>query len=418
MRLSDMLGTTNTDPKHLREFVNTWFDPDDIVGLTGFASVGKQRTYSMAITAKELSEFSVDDIMNMCYFKETDNRMSMYIGVNPLKENHTVKLSSKSKNTDIERVIGLFVDFDVKEGSFKSKEDIYSFLATQELQPTLVVDNGVNGGVHAYWKVTKKDQDINTIDNGVRKGWVSHLSRQLNDVKIDRLTDLARISRMPSGIYWPKDDSRHDVVEVVQCNPENVYSAPELNLVIGDALEEYQNEISKKRKSSELFLTMNIESVSNQGGQSTYPDYFRDSDRRDSDESINERTRIIEDRLKERGIDIPPRNVFMKMALLQEKYNEMDWRDILEPHGWTYLRTQDDESREFARPGRDERSAVTDYVSPEGEVSNVMSLHSMAEETKLSDLKEAGIPLTKFRVALRLNFNDDEISMLAHHLGM
>jgi hypothetical protein len=45
-----------------------------------------------------------------------------------------------------------------------------------------------------------------------------------------------------------------------------------------------------------------------------------------------------------------------------------------------------------------------------------MSLLSSSEETGLADLKEAGVVLTKYRVALRLWFNDDETKMIEYTL--
>jgi hypothetical protein len=48
------------------------------------------------------------------------------------------------------------------------------------------------------------------------------------------------------------------------------------------------------------------------------------------------------------------------------------------------------------------------------EDSPVMSLLSMSEETGLADLKDAGINLTKYRVMLRLQYQDDEKKMVEH----
>ena len=46
-------------------------------------------------------------------------------------------------------------------------------------------------------------------------------------------------------------------------------------------------------------------------------------------------------------------------------------------------------------------------VDWEGSEGNVMSLMSTSRETGLLDLLEAQIPLTKWRVLVRLSFNDD-----------
>ena len=45
----------------------------------------------------------------------------------------------------------LFVDMDLKEGIYKSKEDFISLLHSLFLQPSIVVDSG--HGIHAYWRI-------------------------------------------------------------------------------------------------------------------------------------------------------------------------------------------------------------------------------------------------------------------------
>lgn len=420
MRLSDHLGTITTDVSHLHKFVKAWFDPNDRVVLVGIPLDGSRKVLSMQTTAKDLSEITAEELTQMSFIKETGVRMSMYVGINPVKEENKITLRSRGTKDDIQRIIGLFVDLDVKRGAFASKSDIHKFLDTLPLKPTIVIDNGENGGIHAYWKVVREDQSLVIIDNDVRKGWWAYLQKRLGDeVKIDKLTDSTRISRLPSGIYWPKDGtSKSDIVRVHTLNPENVYTSDQLQDVIGDSIREYQLEMAAKRKSSEWFSMVDVRAVENQGGDVSYPDYFAPAYRRNSEQMIKERTKALSDRLESYGIDLTVEQVFLKMSVIENLYNDRsDWDEILKPHGWTYLKTQDDGSRVFARPGRDERSAVVDYVSPDGEKSHVMSLLSSSPETNLSDLKEAGVPLTKYRVALRLNFDDDEIKMLAAHMG-
>ena len=87
--------------------------------------------------------------------------------------------------------------------------------------------------------------------------------------------------------------------------------------------------------------------------------------------------------------------------------DHLSWSDILTPHGWKFRRQQGDGSKEWARPGQNARSAVTDYQG-----SPVMSLLSMSPATRMSDLLDAGIPLTKYRVLLRLEYDDDEEKLI------
>ena len=49
----------------------------------------------------------------------------------------------------------VFVDFDLKSGTFSTKEDFISALSTFSLEPSRIVDSG--GGIHAYWRVSDLD---------------------------------------------------------------------------------------------------------------------------------------------------------------------------------------------------------------------------------------------------------------------
>lgn len=86
-----------------------------------------------------------------------------------------------------------------------------------------------------------------------------------------------------------------------------------------------------------------------------------------------------------------------------------DWADILIPAGWVQKGVDGEGRRVWSRPGktRPERSATTDFMD-----GDCMSLLTSSEETGLADLKEADVPLTKARVALRLLANDDRATML------
>jgi len=56
------------------------------------------------------------------------------------------------KGRDIDVFNFCFVDMDLKDGAYESKEAFLEELKTFELKPTLVVDSG--NGVHAYWRIS------------------------------------------------------------------------------------------------------------------------------------------------------------------------------------------------------------------------------------------------------------------------
>lgn len=49
----------------------------------------------------------------------------------------------------------VFVDFDLKDGVYESKDAFLAVLGDSDIPPTMVVDSG--NGIHAYWKVTDLD---------------------------------------------------------------------------------------------------------------------------------------------------------------------------------------------------------------------------------------------------------------------
>src|SRR5579859_1315565 len=64
-------------------------------------------------------------------------------------------LTKPINGSDIDTFRYLYVDMDLKEGKYKSKEEFISILNESQLLPTLIIDSG--NGIHAYWSV--KDLD-------------------------------------------------------------------------------------------------------------------------------------------------------------------------------------------------------------------------------------------------------------------
>jgi KaiC/GvpD/RAD55 family RecA-like ATPase len=59
------------------------------------------------------------------------------------------------KGKDIDTFEWVFVDMDLKDGVYTSKEEFVSRLTQESLMPTKIVDSG--GGIHAYWRITDLD---------------------------------------------------------------------------------------------------------------------------------------------------------------------------------------------------------------------------------------------------------------------
>lgn len=375
MKFSDYIGDISIDVSHLQAFVQAWYKPDDIVVLVAISvDSPRRKVLSQAVSAREILDLSEEDIHDLCITDKSE-RFNTYISVFPVKDENSVTMKSRGTKEDVEGAHGVYADLDVKEGGFTSKEEILEFLQSLALYPTVVVDNGKSGGVHAYWRLDWGQVDTEEI----LEMWFSYL-QSMTERKIDKLIDVTRILRMPSGIYWPKKDS-NDVVDTVKVviNSGNTYSAEKIKEVSMAAFEERKKRIGRtidNVKTSQWAVKDLARDIYSQLGKDTW-------------------------------------TARMALANIERTVNNSyEWSEILDPFGWTYLRRLRDGSHEWARPGRNERSAVTDYDYGTGEVSPVMSLLSMSEETGLSDLKEAEIPLSKYRVLLRLHYQDDEKAML------
>lgn len=388
MKFSEHVGSTTIDPTHLRKFIQTWYKPEDTITLIGITNSGPRKTLSFTVKAKDLYEYSDKDIENLTVIETTNQRMDMYITINPTKDDNTVTLYSRGDSSNIREIYGCFVDFDVvkegkKSGVFTSKEQIYSFLDSIPVPPTIIVDNGINGGVHAYWKIDNESGV--TIPNEILLKWWSYIS-SISPVSIDRLIDITRMSRMPSGIYWPKgDDTKFDTVKVVK-NDGPTYSYEFLDKVTQPAYDAYTTRVTELRM------------------QKTYVDT----------ELWNERLlkKIREDNPSSNR-QFTERQVKIIMTLIDNYVNNnLSWFDILEPHGWTCLKEKSEGGSVWARPGQSARSAEVDFHKPDGSISHVMSLLSSSPETRLADLKEADVVLSKKQVLLRLKYDDDVEAMV------
>lgn len=365
MKLSDLTGQVQISAYHARTFISTWFAPEDKFVIVGRKTekTGKHDTLSQSMLAKDFAGMD-DETLESMIFDEDGSKWNLYFGVCPIKED--VDYNKRGTEDNIEYVTGVWADIDIKEKGFSSQKEIIDFLFGLALQPTIVVGSG-SGGVHAYWKLAPGELgDKELVDR-----WWSYLDESAGTRSIDKLIDLTRILRMPGSVYFPKTGTTSKVGKVeILYKIEKTYTIEELYEISTEAFTVKHNR-RKAVISKDANARLDMDGFARSALEGRGGNYWK---------------------------------LLRAVSELEDYVNQqMSWAEILEPYGWTWQRTLRDNSNEWARPGRDERSAVVDF-----EDSPVMSLLSMAEETGLSDLKDAGVPLTKFRVLRRLRFADDE----------
>lgn len=388
MNFDDYVGSITTDLSHLRTFLNAWFRPDDLVTLVGIPTSGIRIVMSQVVSVKRLLAITTDEEFAGLTMID-DRKVNLYIATNPTKEvNGVVIDKSRGTKADVRDIYGCFVDLDVikegkKSGVFESKQEIFNFLGSFPLKPTMVIDNGSGGGIHAYWRLN--DEDVPRATEGLLAAWWSFVSEQ-SPVQVDRLIDITRILRLPSGVYWPSNDTeKFDSVKVVYADGPT-YSLDELMNISAAPYKKYVEKLAElKTQKTRVNVEKWNKRLSSKIAQNS-PNISRE---------LSERQYNILNQLIQSHID-----------------DELSWQDILGPYGWTCLKVSDDGEETWARPGKNERSAVVNYVNGRGEVSGAMSLLSSSAETGISDLKEAGIPITKMQVLLRYKYDDDINEMI------
>lgn len=374
MKFSDIAGEVDVSSNDAKLFIQTWFKGEDKICISGLRSerTGSMDAVSQSMTAWEFVTSSDDSSLSDLVFDDDGSKWNIYVSVCPIKEE--VSLKQRGTKSNVAYVPGVWADLDVKPGSFSSQEEILEWLQTLALEPTITVSSG-SSGVHVYWRL-KWDQKGS---EDLADSWWAYLNEQAGDRSIDHLVDVTRILRLPGTIRFPKKDEDSQKLGPVRIlklhtDQEHRYTTDEIWAISAAAM---------NRKNEQ---------------------------RRKTIREIAER-RLRSDEAARALLDVNTKWGYLQAHAYVEDYvNEnWDWANILEPYGWKYRRTLSDGSKEWARPGQNDRSAVVDY-----EGSPVMSLLSMSEATGLVDLKEAGVPLTKYTVALRLMFNDEEEEMIRY----
>lgn len=381
MRLEELAGSLDVHPSQAVSLIQAWFNPDDIIVLSGkrvIRMVGGNNVISQCMTAVEVVHSLNKDVLHSLCVDPVP--MDLYVNVGSPRD-CLATYSKRVTEADLDRVIGVIGDFDVKDGSFGSTQEIFDYLDSLALAPTIVVESG-SGGVHAWWKFDTRGIGAVTpiFGKDLAARWWSYLHAQalLRGAQVDKLVDTARMLRLPGTIHWPRE-GRGGVAPVRLVKHDGPSHTPVAMLeASADAWAGRMVKVARTRENDK-----NIRISTEQYTQMAAGGKW---------------------------------SQLMAIAGVEEFFNEkVSWENVLTPAGWTYTRTDGAGRDEWARPGREgEKSACVNWEqSPD-----VMSLLSTAHDTNLLDLLDAEIPLTKWRVSLRLNFNDDYQAMVRWTLAL
>lgn len=376
--LSDLLGNTEVDHEAAAQHLEFMFDPGDLVHVTGIR-VDKNRLHGKQAGVITMGD-PRDDIcarirsgdLTSLASPEVDNPWNIYYSINPALE----IVDGERRRPNRHHASGvrqMFGDIDIKDGAFESEAEIREYIDNLPIQPNCISWTG-SGGAHVSWLVDARDYDAFFADTKAAKKWWAWLTENADGRAIDHLVDpLSRVLRLPGTTRWPKSGKELPVQVRAEYRDVPLLTKAEFDKAVREPYR-IVSERTEKRKRKDRAL---------------------------HDQSFT-------------ALGIPMTwGARIAMAARDELVEEhFTWDDVLVPHGWTFYKYGGDGSREWTRPGdaSSRKSATTDWPdSPE-----IMKLFSEDEHTGLADLSEAEIPLTKFRVWLRLHHNDDMQSAINH----
>lgn len=362
------------DPAAALAFLDAWHGGTPGEGFTSIVLIDADRPRHIESIAQPFHDVrevaATNDLDDLIHLR--DARWNVYHGVGALKAKPD---RGRGKRDDVGHLPGIWSDLDCKDGSFTSEAEIFDFLASLPVQPTITVATGT-GGVHAYWRWSSP-VPVEATETLCTRWWVL-LQRLAGDRLIDKVSDATRILRLPGTVRWPKAiDERTSLVRLVSVDGPAT-SATEIEALTEDAWQDHTAELVRDRAGLEHQQWRAADVVSNLTGWG----------------------RLV------------------ALSTLESWFNEsFSWDQVLIPHGWTLVGHDDDGRRHWSRPGAEGRkAATTDWpASP-----HVMSLFSTAAETRLAGLRQLVPALTKYRVHCQLAWDGDEtafVQALVKELG-
>ena len=359
--MSKVFDTLSSNPTEAHTFLSWWFsgsgiDLDSVVSMVRIHPTApkiQSFNFTLGQTLGAIDSSGLDSLI----YDHQGTHHDLYFAVSTLKKVPEGK-NKRGSLSNVNKVPGLWVDLDVKDGAFRDRDHVREFLNSLEVIPSAVVFTG-SGGAHAYWKFDTP-QSCDVVRQDALSWWAYQSS--LSPVVIDKLCDPTRILRLPGSIRWPKKSSE-EPAGVTTVYTGHTYSAQYLRSVSAEAYSQYTARIERKREEVQTGVL--------KASQALF-----------SISSDNQWSNMI------------------AIANMEEWFNQKyDWSGILEPMGWTCLGEDDQGRVMWSRPGDGLRkSATTDWP----ESPHIMSLFSSSEETGLSELHESGIILSKYRVYVEL----------------
>lgn len=366
----ELYGSVHHDPKEIATFLNWWFRKGDLVNATYILEGGKKKV----ITDGKVLEELIDDLSDPTFKTEFLDKFpfNAYFTTSASNKLYVEDTEHRPTKADCKALRGVYADVDVKDGVFDSSEAVREWIDTLAVKPGAIVWTG-SGGAHLYWKV-KGLGEVPMSEVGKR--WWSYLdSTTPEGVVIDRLTDVeTRILRIPGTTRFPKPRETIALKPVtLELTKEPVMDVEMFRSLTDHGLEQYATRIQH--------TTESVEDIDKQlfelAGEGTW-------------------SRLI---------------ILSSIEELIPEY--FTWDEILENAGWELYRSGSEGRREWSRPDKPGKAAVTDWE----ESPDVMSLFSWSEDTGLSDLYEADVTLTMWRVYLRLRHHDDVESAVKELIG-
>lgn len=363
----DLVGDSSVDPEAAAKHLEFLFDVGDLVHISAFRDKKKVKNYVSVLTSGGTLEEQCDSLRGEGLdWVNGDSQWNVYYSIAPATE----VVEGKSKRPGKKHAAGirqLFADIDCKPGSFADESEVREFVEGLPIPPSCVVWTG-SGGAHLSWLVDSDSREDFFRDGKSAEKWWTWLMEQAGGREIDRLIDAeSRVLRLPGTVRWAKSGKTEKSARVTA----EYFDVPRVTYgqfseVTGPSYMEYEKRVTKRRADDDDLLGQMVDITGRRGMWSDL---------------------II-------------------LSMVDELADEyLEWDEILEGYGWTKFREGGDGSIEWTRPGTGAsyKSATTDWP----ESPNIMSLLSDSPETGLSDLKEAEIPLTKWRVFLRLVHGDD-----------
>lgn len=355
----DVLGVLSANGEDAHNFIKAWHGGGEydwliaINQMRGQGGILKTIAAPVSVVLELLEEADLDELCYMDSMQWNLYHSAGFLNKKPEKGRRSGKLN-------IRGVPGVWLDLDVKGGSFSDETDALDFVHTLPIQPTILVATGT-GGVQAYYRTDRILQPDEAEDLCVR--WWRY-AESICPVTIDKVQNRDRILRLPGSIRWPKGEEGPSLARLLSVDGPDV--SP--------------NRI--------LDLTEPMHAAALQRKEQAYTE-------------LGQGRALAAQAVK----DLGRWSVLWMITHIEETFNERyDWRTILEPMGWTVMGEDYDGRTVWCRPGGDRKSATTDW----DESPHVMSLFSDAEETGLRRLADAEVALTKYRVYVELYWHGDE----------